>query len=217
MQKPDTLTVTTTHREEVRAHRADIYFSAKGSILVTTDAALKKTKEVAQVLHHLVGIGVKEEHISLRGVQGERNTPIIGSGNTASYLLRVHCPDLEKLPEILGTLTAQRNVVLDQLVWHFPDDPAAQAGWLAACLTGAREKAQQIATTMGVKLLGVHSLIEKWTEPADEQKRFVFSSLRPVPAVKPANDRLPELNFPLITTKQVEVRVEVDFRVSAYE
>ncbi|MDB6109985.1 MAG: hypothetical protein JWR69_1735 [Pedosphaera sp.] len=217
MQKPDTITVVVSRREEVRAHRADIYFSAKGSILITADAALKKTKEVAQVLHQLAAIGVAEEHIILRGVQGERNTPIIGSANTASYLLRVHCPDLEKLPELLGTLTVQRNVVLDQLVWHFPDDAAAQARWLGACLAESREKAQQIAAAMGVKLLGVHSLVEKWTDPADEQKRFLFSAARAASTGKTANERLPELHFPLITTKQVEVRVEVDFRVSAYD
>jgi uncharacterized protein YggE len=217
MQKPDTITVVVSRCEEVRAHKADIYFSAKGSILITADAALKKTKEVAQVLLQLVAAGVKEEHVVLRGVQGERNTPIIGAANTASYMLRVHCPDLEKLPEILGTLTAQRNVVLDQLVWHFPDDATVQTGWLAACLAEAREKGQQIAAAMGVKLLGVHSLTEKWADPGDEQKRFVFSAARVASAVKVGNDRLPELNFPLVTTKQVEVRVEVDFRVSAYE
>jgi hypothetical protein len=217
MQKPDTITVVVNRREEVRAHGADIYFSAKGSTLITADAALKKTREVAQVIHQLAAIGVDEKDIVLRGVHGERNTPIIGSANTASYLLCVHCPDLEKLPDLLGTLTAQRNVVLDQLVWHFSDDAAVQAGWLGACLSESRVKAQQIAAAMGVKLLGIHSLAEKWVDPADDQKRFHFSTTRAALAVKAGPERLPEVNFPLVTTKQVELRVEVDFRVSAYD
>ncbi len=217
MEKPDTITVTVSHREEVRANRADIYLSAKASFLMTGNAAFKKVKELAHVVSQLTGNGVKEEEITLRGVLAERNSPIIGPANPATYLLRVHCPDLNRLPELLVIITAQRNVILDQLVWLFPDHPAEQAKWLTACLSQALEKARHIAANLGVKLLGVHSFNEKWTEPNDDQKRIQFSLPTGLPALKPGADRNTPITFMLVTTKQVEIDVEVNFRVSAYE
>jgi uncharacterized protein YggE len=216
VEKPDTITVVVSHREEIRADKADIYLTAKAASLVTGDAALKKAKEVAQVVTQLTAAGVDRDHIALRGVQGDRNTPIIGPFNPANYLIRVHCPELERLPDLLAIITAQRNVILDQLIWRFPDDEAVQARWLEACLASAREKAGRIAASLGVKLLGVHSLRETWTDPGDDQKRVLFNSTRAALA-KAGGERGTEISFPLVTTKQIEVQVEVVFRVSAYE
>jgi hypothetical protein len=217
MDKSDTITVAVSHREEIRAVRADIYLSAKASVLITGDAAFQKAKELAHVVSQLTGAGIKEEEITLRGVLAERTNPIIGPGNPATYLLRVHCPRLDRLPELLVVITAQRNVILDQLVWLFPDSPTEQAKWLTACLTQALEKARHIAANLGVKLLGVHSFSEKWIEPNDDQKRVEFSSSGGTPLPKGSTDRNAPITIPLVTTKQVEIDVEVNFRVSAYE
>jgi uncharacterized protein YggE len=217
MEKPDTISVVVSHREEIPASRADLYLSVKASFLMTGNAALKKVKELAQVITQLNQNGVKDDDITLRGVLAERSSPAIGPGNPAIYLVRVHCPNLEYLPQVLAVVTAQRSVVLEQMVWLFPDDTAVQAKWLAACLAQAREKARHIADQLGVKLLGVHSFTEKWTEPTDDQKRVQFSTATGAPVVKMSTDRNSPITFLLLTTKQAEIGVEVNFRVSAYE
>lgn len=71
-----------------------------------------------------------------------------------SDLLRIQCTDLEKLADILGVITSQKNVTLDQLVWRFPDDAAVRAKWLDACLTEVKERGQQIAGALGSNAWG---------------------------------------------------------------
>ena len=51
--KPDTIKVTAFHREEVSATHVDLYVSVKGSSVVSGDAALKKAKEVNQLVEAL--------------------------------------------------------------------------------------------------------------------------------------------------------------------
>ncbi len=216
MEKADTISVVTSHREEMRAQQAEIYLSAMASMLFTGDVALKKCKEVAQLISLLTAAGVKEEEITLRGIQAERNSPIIGRANTATYLLRVCCPDLERLPDILGVTTSQRTVAMDQLVWKFGDDAEMRSQWLANCLAEARRKADQMAAALGVKVLGVHSCNEKWNEPPDDQKRVAFGSGRAPISAKAVGERNGEVGFPLVTTKQLELTIEAEFRVSPY-
>jgi uncharacterized protein YggE len=215
MGKPDSITVVATHREEVRARHADIALSVMATSLYTGEAAFKKAKELAHVVGLLSAAGLPDGNITLLGIHAGRSSPIIGRSNTATYLLRVHCPDLDILPEILGVLTAQRTVAMDELVWRYADDKAIRAKWLDGCLADARERAKRIAAGLGVKALGVHSYMEKWIEPPDEQRRVSFAPVRVATAGKAAPDeRRSDFPFPLVTTMQLELSVEVEFRVS---
>ena len=216
MDAPDTISVSAAHRAELRSHQADILLSVMGSTLHTSDLALKKAKELLQLIGQLTAAGVSEEHITLRGMQAERTSPIIGRANSATYLLRVHCPNLERLPDIMEIITTQRTVTLDQLVWRFPEDAATVSGWLNKCLAEARGKAERIAAGLGVKLLGVHSLKESWSNPVDDERRASFTSTRTVTGSRPATEKAVENGFPLVTTKQVELRIDVEFRISGY-
>jgi uncharacterized protein YggE len=204
-----------SHREEMRAKQADIMLSVMATALYTGEAAFKKAKELAQVVGLLTAAGLPDGNVTLLGIQAGRSSPIIGRSNTATYLLRVHCPDLDILPEILGVLTAQRTVVMDELVWRFADDKAVRAKWLDGCLADARERAKRIAAGLGVKALGVHSYFEKWIEPSDGQRRVSFAPVRASTTGNTTPDeRRSDFPFPLVTTMQLELSVEVEFRVS---
>jgi uncharacterized protein YggE len=215
MGKPDSITVVARHREEVRARQADIFFTAMAASLYTGEVALKKAKELAQIVGLLTAAGLDTTHIHLRGIQAERSSPNIGRESAAIYLLRVHCPDLDILPEILGVLTPQRSISMDHLEWQFADDRTVRAKWLDGCLTEAREKAKRIAAGLGVKVLGVHSFKETWTEPPEDQTRVLFVPGRGAAStIKSGSDRPGDMRFPLVITKEVLLSVEVEFRVS---
>lgn len=51
--KPDTIKVSANHKEEIRANRAELFVTVKGSSLVSRDAAMKKAKEVNQLVEAL--------------------------------------------------------------------------------------------------------------------------------------------------------------------
>ena len=216
MEKPDTITVSVRRREEVRADRAEIYLSVTGASFVTGDAAIKKAKEVSQLVNELGAVGVNSDDIALRGVQASGNSGILGRSSTASYLLRVQCAELEKLADILGVITAQKNVSLDQLTWRYPDDSSVRAKWLMVSLAEAKEKGQQMAAALGVKLLGVHALTERCLEEEDQKHAHFPASGRAALGAKPRKESI-DLGFFLVTTKEVTVEVEAHFRVSGYE
>src|SRR4051812_48791475 len=109
MEKPDTITVTTSHREEVKADRVDLHVTIKGTSLITGSAALKKAREVSQLVASLQEVGVQESDISLQSIRAENSGGVLGKTTSAMYGVRINCQELERLSEILGVVTGQKN------------------------------------------------------------------------------------------------------------
>ena len=68
MDVPDRLTVVTSYEQELRADRADLYVTVKGSSLVGGTQALKRAKEVGQLVLALSEQGVAPDDASQRQV-----------------------------------------------------------------------------------------------------------------------------------------------------
>ena len=216
MEKPDTISVVVTHREEIKADKVDIHVTIKGSSLVTGNAALKKAKEVNLLVNALSEVGIKEEDITLQSIHAESSGSILGRSTSAMYQIRIHCNDLETLADILGVVTAQKNAKLHFLAWRYPDDKQIKSGWLETCLAEAKEKASVMASRLGINLLGVHELCEKWID-SEQSERPYLGEVR-AGGVKFAASlaKTVDLGFPLSHSKWIEVQMEVQFRVSAF-
>jgi uncharacterized protein YggE len=215
MEKPDTISVTVGHREEVEADKVDIHVTIKGSSLVTGTAALKKAKEVSQLVSALAEVGLKEQDVALKSIHAESSSGILGKSTSATYRLRVRCDDLEKLADVLGVITSQKNAKLDLLGWRYPDDKKLKAEWLQSCLAEAKEKANAIASSLGVKLLGVHALSEKWLDSEQPDRPFLNEQrMEAVMAKAMARAERIDLGFPLSHSKWIELQLETQFRVS---
>jgi len=214
MDQLDTITVIVGRREEVCADKADIYLSIDGPNFITGIAALKKAREVAQLVADLLARGVKDHDIALLGVLANQTAGAVGRNTPATYRLRIHCPNLELLSDTLGVITAHRTVTLETVAWRFPDEKLMEAKWLEGCLVSAKEKAAQIASALGVKLLAVHSLSEKWIETAPEP--IATPAIPAASATGTGTRPVVNAGFSLAITKQAEVQVEVKFRVSNY-
>ena len=215
MDKPDTVTVVVGHREEVKANQVDIHVTINGSSLVTGNVALKKVKEIAQLMGALNEISLNYEESIIQSVHAESPNGFLGKTCCAAYQVRIRCSDLELLPAILGVVTSHKTATLDFLTWRYPDDPKLRDEWLHACLAEAKEKADAIAACLGVKLLGVYTLSEKWvdSEPAEPVRANHPAPRAAVPAGH--RGRNAELGFPLSHSKFVEIQLETAFRVSA--
>ena len=214
MEKPDTITVAVTRREEIAADEVDIHATVKGSSLMTGDAALKKAKEVSQLISALREVGVKEEDISLQSIRAESSGGILGRTTSASYEIRVRCADLETLADILGVVTGQKNIKLDFLSWRYPDDKQARNEWLQSCLAAAKEKARHIASGLGVRLTGVHTFSEKWIDSEKSERAYLGEISDGALRARSSMARTIDLGFPLSHSKRIELHIEAEFRVS---
>src|SRR6185437_2133667 len=81
---------------------------------------------------------------------------LLTKSSSATYTLRVRCNKLDTLADVLGAITSQKTVELQNLEWGYPDDEALRTGWLVKCAQRANERAKQLSEALGVKLLGVH-------------------------------------------------------------
>jgi uncharacterized protein YggE len=94
MEHPDTITIAVTRSEEIAADKVAVQVTVKGTSLVTGNAALKKAKEVNQLVVALHSIGLKDEDISLQGIYTESSSGILGRSTSASYQVRIQCNTL---------------------------------------------------------------------------------------------------------------------------
>jgi uncharacterized protein YggE len=215
-RRETTISVTTIRREEINADKADLHVTIKGSSLVTGSAALKKAKEVSQLVTALLAVGVKEEDLTLQDIQVESSNGVLTRTSSASYTLRIHCSNLELLGDILGAIGAQKNVTLDDLTWRYPDDKQMQMQWLESCIAEAREKAARIAAALGVKLLAVRGFTEVWKD--SEPTRVVIEGLAETrQAFKSMTRARVDLGFSLSHSKTVEQRVDLTYAIDRGE
>jgi len=61
--KPDTIKISASQREEIFANHADLFATVKGSSVVSGDQALKKAKEVSQLVEALTSFGLSPEAV----------------------------------------------------------------------------------------------------------------------------------------------------------
>lgn len=212
---PDTITITASQQEEVPATHADLFVTVKGSSLVSGDAALKKAKEVNQLVQELLKFGLQADDIHLQSVHAENTAGPILKSSSATYRLRLRCKELAQIPDLLGIITSQKNVSFERLAWKYSDDEVREVG-LEKALIKANKRAAMVAATLGVKLLGVYSLTESFK---DEESPY------PMPA--PAAQARPravgvvpqsaDIGTDIQHNKNVRYVVEVEYRVSAFE
>lgn len=211
--KPDTIKVSAMHKEEISANRADLYVTVKGSSLVSGDAAMKKAKEVNQLVEALKQAEVKEEAIHLQGVHIETSSGALLKSSSATYRLKIQCEKLDSLAELLDVVSEQKNATLERIAWKYNEDEARERGLLAA-LEKAKSKADKVAKTMGVKILGVYDLIENSFDEDILDRQL--GSMQAMP-MRSAGKLAPEpsLGMDIQHSKTVNVNVEIWYRVSA--
>ncbi len=213
--KPDTIKISASQREEISASRADLFVTVKGSSVFSGDQALKKAKEVSQLVEALTSFGLSPEAIKLQGVHIETATGALLKSSSASYRLKVTCEKLDQLAEILDIISSQKNVTLEHTAWKYNEDEAREQALLAA-LEKAKSKAEKVAASLGVKLLGVYDLIENaYDEEAPYQGQAFLAQAAPAKRSLGIAANEPSLGMDIQHTKTVIVGVDVWYRVSA--
>lgn len=207
--KPDTIKISASQKEEISATHADLHVTVKGSSLVSGNEALKKAKEVNQLLEALSQIQVKEEAVTLQGVNVSTSTGAVLKSSSASYRLKIHCDDLSKFTEILDVIASQKNAALTRTEWKYDEDEARER-MLLSVMEKVKAKAAKVTQSLGVKLLGVYDFLETIY---DAEPAFPYQAM-------PAARSMPEqgllLGMDVQHTKTLNVNVDVWYRVSEF-
>ncbi len=208
--KPDTIKVSASHREEISATYADLHVTVKGSSVVSGDAAMKKAKEVNQLVEALNSLGIKDDAIKLQGVNVETSSGVLLKSSSASYRLKIRCEKLDQFAEILDVISAQKNSSLDWVEWKYDEDAARESG-LNAAIEKAKTKANKVAASLGVKLLGVYDFIEN---NYDEESPRMMLQMQAKASRSTAPE--PSLDIDIQHSKTIDIHVDVWYRVSAF-
>ncbi len=211
--KPDTIKVSAFHKEEIFASHANLYVTVKGSSIVSGNEAMKKAKEVSQLVEALTKFGLNPDAIHLQGVRLETSGGALLKSSSAVYRLKVKCDKLDRLADIMDIITEQHNTTLEQIEWRYPEDTAREQG-LETAIAKGKAKAERIAASLGVKLLGVYDFIEN---AFDEEAPVPFAAQSMMMKSRAAVADEPNLNMDIQHSKMVHVNVDIWYRVSSFK
>lgn len=212
----DTITVTADVKEELRASMADLYVNIVGSSFFTGSMALKKTKEVNELVAALAAAGVGEGDVYLESIRAAAASGgVLRKNSSARYRLRVRCATLEVVGEAIGAITAQKNAELDPIVWRYPNAEGVGDRLLDAATRLAHERAKRIAAHLGISLTGVRNFDAKMSDPERAFDPFAHVS-RGHTLDKTMDRSAGTLDMVVSHVKEVRLRVEVDYYVAGY-
>jgi len=211
--KPDTIKISASQREEIFANHADLFVTVKGSSVISGDQALKKAKEVNQLVEALTSFGLSPEAVHLQGVHIETASGTLLKSSSATYRLKIQCKKLDQLADILDIIASQKNAALERIEWKYPEEAARERN-LETALQIAKLKADKIAKSLGVKLLGVYDFIENMY---DEERPYPQFAAQAAPmkarGMVPAE---PSLSMDIQHSKTIIVGVDIWYRVSGF-
>lgn len=210
--KPDTIHISTSLREEIFASHADLFVTVRGSSVVSGNEAMKKAREVSALVDELTRAGIPAEDIHLQGVHVEASSGVLLKSSSATYRLRVRCGKLDQLPELLDIVASQKNAALEHIDWKYPEETARAHG-LETAIAAAKSKADKVAASLGVKLLGVYAFTEN---TFDEEAPVQFRAQAAMMKSARGPESEPSLGMDIQHSKTIQVNVEIEYRVSGF-
>lgn len=208
----DILTVRTSAHNDIHADKADLLVTIKGTSLVTGSAALKKAREVRQLVADLAPLGISEDAVLLLGVTAETATSVIGKSSSATYHLRIRCSQLDDLADVLGVITGQKNTHLTTIIWGYPDLEPIHDRLLHQSLIRAAAKARLMAEALASQIERVHTVDETISDHEEEtQPRFARALASP--DMGRARVSADDLGLAVTHTKRITVHVEVVYHI----
>ncbi|HKY54721.1 MAG TPA: SIMPL domain-containing protein [Anaerolineales bacterium] len=211
--KPDTIKVSAMHREEIFASHANLYVTVKGSSIVSGNEAIKKAKEVNQLVEALTSFGLSPDAVHLQGVRIETATGALLKSSSAIYHLKIHSEKLDQIAGMLDIIASQKNATLERIEWKYPEETAREHG-LEVAIAQAKAKANKVAAALGVKLLGIYDFIEN-TYDEERPVPRPFQAMEMSMKTRAAADA-PSLDMDIQHSKTIHVNLEVWYRVSAF-
>lgn len=210
--KPDTIKVSAFHKEEIFASHANLYVTVKGSSIVSGNEAMKKAKEVSQLVEALTRFGLSPDAVQLQGVRIETASGALLKSSSAVYSLKIKAEKLEQIAGLLDIIAEQKNASMNRIEWKYPEDAAREHG-LESAIAKGKTKAEKVASSLGVKLLGVYDFIENAFD--EERPPMPFQAMEMAPMARAKGAAEPSLGMDIQHSKTIHVTVDIWYRVSS--
>jgi len=173
MSREHTIAVNVENRREVTATGVDLYVDISGEAFVSGAEALKKAREVRDLVKSLGEIGISESSIEVVTVRASVSSGLIAKSSSATYSLRVRLDALDLVADTLGAVTTRKNAELASLDWRYEGIDAVHNELLTEALEIAEARSALICSGIAHKKCGVHSLTEKLR---DQERPIVTAS-----------------------------------------
>jgi len=212
--KPDTIHISTVQSEEIQATHADLIVSIRGSSFFSGNEALKKSKEVNQLVNGLEELGLSMEDIRLQSITTDSSSGNFLKSSSATYRLSIRCNKLDQFSDLLSVIVLQKNASLEKMIWRYPDEEMREQ-LLEKAITVVAARAKKVAANLGVELLGVYTFNENYM---DEERPFLMAEAGFAQAKTRAVGITPQadLGMDIQHMKKVEVRLDVEYRISGF-
>ncbi|HLO14784.1 MAG TPA: SIMPL domain-containing protein, partial [Anaerolineales bacterium] len=195
------------------ASHANLYVTVKGSSVVSGNEAMKKAKEVSQLVEALTRFGLSPDSIQLLGVHIETSSGTLLKSSSATYRLRIRLEKLDQLAEVLDIFGSQKNTTLERIEWKYPEEEAHEHG-LESAIAKGKAKAEKVAAVMGVKLLGVYDFMENTFDEERPPMPFQAKAME-MRSLGVVADQ-PSLSMDIQHSKTIQVNVDIWYRVSSF-
>ena len=217
MNTPDTISIETEARARVEAERADFSVSVAGSALFSGATALRKAREVAELVALLKSCDVEESQIHIESVRVENASGTFSKNSSAHYDLRIENIALARVADAVGAVAGARNASLTRIQWKFAPEKPLRDQLRDACLDEALERARGVAAKLGLKLVGVYEMKEQWegTTEARGESRAKYDTFGRSRAKRLVSEQ--ELGLAVSHAEEVAMLLTIRFRVSEFD
>ena len=202
--------VSTSERLEIEAASARLHLRIEGETFVYGNAALQRSREVAELVARLKSFGVHDEDVSVASVQARVNQGMLGKSSRAVFSLKVTVRDLSVLPDLLGAVVSVKNAELERLEWVFEAEERL-IELSGKAMANAQRKAQVMAAAIGFEIAGLRSASDSSEMPTPQP--LAFASEPNVDRMRVASARV-DLGTEFRATQTLAVTVTAEFLVA---
>ena len=190
----------------------------EGESTVFGNEALNQSKEIAHLVSELEVIGYSKKNITLESISIKTSTGKILKASSARFNLLLQEVSMEQIPKILGLLSSQKNIEIREMHYEFSSLESEKNTLLREGCHKAKEQTKDICSSLGISLLGVYSMSQKWSNPVAD----AISQNHPSRGLKMSMSRsaqpqnLEGLDFITNYKNKLLLTLEFDFRVGKF-
>ncbi len=170
MKQHGTIAINSKIERKVYASSADMYVDIKGESFFSGRAALKKAREVRDLVAALAEVGIGESRIQVLGMRADVSTGILSKSSSVIYRLLLEVPSLEMLTDAFGVVTSRKNATLTKIEWQYDGLEQLHDQMLKEALQRAQQQAALICRELRHRNLGIHKLKEKLKDDQEKQE-----------------------------------------------
>jgi uncharacterized protein YggE len=214
-QYPDRISIEGVTECDVTPKYAVLEIVIEGESTVFGNEAFNKSKEVSHLISELDKIGYSKENIILDSISIQTGTGKILKSSSARFNLLLNEISMDLIPQMLGLVSSQKNIEITEMNYEFGSLETERKQLLKDGCIKAKEQAQDICNSLGVSLLGVYSMSQKWSNPFVDgiSQNFSGGGLRMSKSRSVQSQELEGLDFTTNYKSKLFLTLKFDFRV----